>query len=92
MVNSIVQRDVNGYVVSTTLGTGKTLINITPTLICKVSNNGYAVGDVVNISPTQPVDSGGLDDSGVGIRFVPATSDRFTFNVNNRLDDYGNSL
>lgn len=75
-----------GYVVDTTLGLGKTLISVTPTLVCTVANNGYAVGDIVNISATQANDSGGLADSGVGIRFIPSVSDRFTFNVNDRLD------
>lgn len=75
-----------GYVVDTTIGTGKTIISITSTLICTVANNGYAVGDIVSISPTQSNDSGGLADSGVSVRFRVDTSDRFTFNVNDRID------
>lgn len=75
-----------GNVVDTTIGSGKTIINVIPTLICKVANNGYAIGDVVNISATQANDSGGLADSGVGIRFVPSDSTKVTFNVNDRID------
>lgn len=75
-----------GNVVDTTIGTGKTILSITSTLICTVSNNGYAVGDIVSISPTQSNDSGGLADSGVSVRYRADTSDRFTFNVNDRID------
>lgn len=75
-----------GNVVDTTIGSGKTIINVTPTLICKVANNGYAVGDVVSVSATQSNDSGGLADSGVSVRFVPSDSTKVTFNVNDRLD------
>lgn len=75
-----------GHVVDSEIGPGKTIINVTPTLICTVSNNGYAVGDIVNISPTQTNDSGGLSDSGVGVRWRADDSTRFTFNVQNRLD------
>lgn len=75
-----------GFVVDTTIGTGKTIISITSTLICTVTNNGYAVGDIVSVSPTQPNDSGGLADSGVSVRYRADTSDRFTFNVNDRID------
>lgn len=75
-----------GYVVDTTIGTGKTIISITSTLICTIANNGYAVGDIVSISPTQSNDSGGLSDSGVSVRWRADTSDRFTFNVNDRID------
>lgn len=75
-----------GYVVDTTIGTGKTIISITSTLICTVANNGYSIGDIVTISPTQANDSGGLADSGVSVRYRADTSDRFTFNVNDRID------
>lgn len=76
----------NGCVVSTGLGSGKTILNIVTTMICTVTNNGYAVGDIVNIQAAETDDSGGLSDSGVTVRFRADVSENFTFNVNNRID------
>lgn len=75
-----------GVVSSTSLASGKTLISVTPYLICATGNNGYSTGDIASISATQQNDTGGLSDSGVGVRFVANQSDRFTLMVNDRID------
>lgn len=75
----------NGYVVSSGLSVGKTIITATIALYCKNSNNGYAVDDIVMINTSEANDSGGLQDSGVGVRFRTDTSDRITVNINNTI-------
>ena len=74
-----------GHVTTSNVGIGKTIISTQPYLVCRNANNGYAVDDRVLINTTEANDSGGLPDSGVGIRFRNDTSDRITINIQDAI-------
>lgn len=75
-----------GYNVATGIPGGSTIMYVNCFLECINANNGYLVGDIVTAQTPETIDSGGLDDSGIGIKFRPSTPTEVTFTINNRVD------
>ena len=74
------------YNVSTGLHGGATLISVTAFLECISDTGGYVVGDIVTGQTPEARDSGGLSDSGIGVKFRANTPTEVVFSINNTLD------
>jgi len=75
-----------GYGVATGLISGNVILSVVPFLYCNNTNNGYDVGDMITAPTPETNDSGGLTDSGIGVRFNSSVYDYVSFSVNNRVD------
>lgn len=61
----------------TGLPSGSILQGINVFLECKVSNNGYSVGDIVTAPTPYPEDSGRTSEQGIGVQFKQSVHDLF---------------
>jgi len=75
-----------GYGIPTGLTVSNTIWSVVPFLYCNNANNGYNVGDMITAPTPETNDSGGLTDSGIGVRFNASVYDYVSFSVNNRVD------
>lgn len=75
-----------GYNVATGIPFGSTIISVTPFFECISATNGYVVGDRVSGQTPETDDSGGLADSGIGVKFKASDSTEVVFSINNRVD------
>jgi hypothetical protein len=65
------------FTVFTGLASGSVMQAVNVFLECKISNNGYSVGDIVTAPTPYPTDSGRTAEQGIGVQFKGSVHDLF---------------
>lgn len=73
------------YSVATGLAAGKVITSVVVMMECKVSNNGFAIGDVVTAPTPYPADSNRTSAQGIGVQYNNANPDVVRVMTNDQI-------